>query len=315
MVLRSAATANEWEALASATFVPVQVEASENGLPATLDHRGDRDWGISAIRGGAGTIVRTPELISASRDDIALFSLQIRGSNRVEQSGRQAHIPAGDGVLYLSRDPYTLGFPDRIELAILQIPADGLGVRPELLAESTARPFRIRQDAALRTLGRVMRSIFTTRPVFENPADALRATTEILGSVLRERRALSARSLSHPALFAAFDRAVAEMLDDPGLDVSALAAAEGVSVRTVHQVFSERDTTPAAYIRDARMHRARVLLARTNLRLVDIALRCGGSDPNVFTRTFRRETGMTPTEYRRRAYGSPGDGVSAGAVP
>lgn len=307
MVLRTAATANEWETLASAAFVPVRVEASDAGLPAELDHRGEREWGVSAIRGGAGSIARTPELITSSRDDIALFSLQIRGAGRVEQHGRHAHIPAGDGVLYLSRDPYTLGFPDRIELAILQVTVDALGVGPDVLSESTARPFRVRQDTALRTLARVMRSMFTERPVIENQTDALRTATELLGSVLRQRRTLSARSLSHSTLFAAFDRVISERLDDPGLDVSVLAAMEGVSVRTVHHVFAERSTTPAAYIRDARMHRARLLLTRTNLRLVDIALRCGGSDPSVFTRTFRRETGMTPTEYRRQTHDALGD--------
>ncbi len=301
MVIRSAVSASEWEALASATFVPVHVEARAAALPATMDHRGDHDGGISSIRGGAGRIARTADLVASSRDDIALFSVQIRGSSRVEQNGRRSPIAMGEGVLYLTRSPYELTFPGPIDLAILQVPSERLGVRADALAALTASPLRIRQDAALRTLTRVMRSLFTERPVIESQTDALRTATEILGSVLRQRRALPTRSRSHAVLFAGFDRAIHERLDDPRLDVASLAALERVSLRTVHHVFSARDTTPAAYIRAARMRRARALLTSTNLNLADVAIRCGSTDPSVFTRSFRKEAGMTPSEYRRRA--------------
>jgi AraC-like DNA-binding protein len=300
MVIRSAASASEWEALASSTFVPVHVEARASDLPATMDHRGDRDGGISSIRGGAGRIARTADLVASSRDDIALFSVQIRGSSRVEQNGRRSEIATGEGVLYLTRSPYELTFPAPIDLAILQVPSERLGVRSDTLAAMTASPLRIRQDAALRTLTRVMRSLFTDRPILDDQAAALRTATELLGSVLRQRRTLPAGSRSHDVLFAGFDRAIHERLDDPSLDVAALATLERVSIRTVHQVFSERNTTPAASIRAARMRRAQALLASTNLRLADVAIRCGSTDPSVFTRSFRHDTGMTPSEYRRR---------------
>jgi transcriptional regulator GlxA family with amidase domain len=147
----------------------------------------------------------------------------------------------------------------------------------------------------------VVRSLFTERPVIAEPDRALRVATEILGSVLRYRRRGSARERSHGAIFAALDRAVHERLDDPRLDITALALSENVSIRTVHQVFAERGTTPAAHIRAARMHRATRLLTATQLSVLDIAVRCGSSDPSVFSRAFRRETGATPSEYRRRA--------------
>jgi AraC-like DNA-binding protein len=300
MVIQSAASVSEWEALASATFVPVHVEARFAGLPATMDHRGDLVAGISAIRGGAGRVVRTRDLLDSSRDDIALFSLQLRGSSRVEQGDRQARIAPGNGVLYLTRSPYELTFPDPIDLAILQLPSELLGLGADSLEALTATPVHVRQDAALRTLARVVRSLFTDRPVIANENEALRTAADILGSALRQRRGMSSPARSHSALFAAFDRAISERLDDPRLDVTALASMENVSVRTVHQVFAERGTAPAAHIRAARMRRAKRLLTSTNLRLVDIAIRCGSSDPSVFSRTFRHDEGTTPSEYRRR---------------
>jgi AraC-like DNA-binding protein len=301
MVIRTASSVSEWEALASATFVPVRVKSAVESFTGTMDHRGDDRWGVTSVRSGAGRVSRTAELLSSSPDDVALFSLQIRGASQVEQEGRQGRVQAGDGVLYLTRSAYELTFPQAGEFAILQVPSETLGLRPDSLAELAARPLHLRQDAALRTYSRVIRSLFTDRPVIADPDQAVMVATEILAAVFRYRRRPPARSRSHAAIFAALDRAVHERLDDPRLDVPALGAAENLSTRTVHQVFAERGTTPAAHIRAARLHRARRLLESTHLTVLEIAVRCGSTDPSVFSRAFRTEVGLTPSEYRRRA--------------
>lgn len=57
---------------------------------------------------------------------------------------------------------------------------------------------------------------------------------------------------------------------------------------------------PATEIRLARLQRARRLLAETNLPIAEIAERCGFSHPEVMQRLFRRETDLTPSQFRRR---------------
>lgn len=300
MAIYSATSISEWEALASATFVPVRVEAPVEHFAGVMDHRGDHEWGLTSIRSGAGRVSRTPELLAASPNDLALFSLQIRGNSIVEQDGRLAHVGPGDSVLYLTGSTYRLSFPQPSEMAILQVPLDRLDISPRTRSVLTARALRAQNDPALRTFARVVRSLFLARPVIADPHQALRVATEVLGAALSSQRRVSHRSRSHAALFAAFDRLVHERIDDPSLDVGELAIAEGVSVRTVHAVFAERSESPAAFIRAARIRRAQRLLATTQLPLVDIAIRCGSSDPSVFSRTFRHDTGITPSEYRRR---------------
>lgn len=49
-----------------------------------------------------------------------------------------------------------------------------------------------------------------------------------------------------------------------------------------------------------RVDRACHLLAHTDLSIVQIALECGCGDQSYFTRVFRKRTGQTPGEYRRR---------------
>ena len=48
----------------------------------------------------------------------------------------------------------------------------------------------------------------------------------------------------------------------------------------------------------ARLVKAQSLLHDTGLRLLDIALMLGYSEPATFSRAFRRWTGVSPREYR-----------------
>lgn len=58
------------------------------------------------------------------------------------------------------------------------------------------------------------------------------------------------------------------------------------------------DTTH--YIRASRILKARKLLLTTNLNMQEICLECGFESPNYFSRTFRADVGMSPTEYRKQ---------------
>ncbi len=60
-----------------------------------------------------------------------------------------------------------------------------------------------------------------------------------------------------------------------------------------------KDTTPVAYITSFRMNYARQLLSeRQDLSIEQVGLLCGYNEATHFTRAFRKETGMTPSQYR-----------------
>ena len=60
-------------------------------------------------------------------------------------------------------------------------------------------------------------------------------------------------------------------------------------------------TTPHRYVVSARLRRAAALLLETRQRISDIAFDVGFGDLSNFVHTFRREMGVTPREFRRRA--------------
>jgi AraC family transcriptional regulator len=57
-------------------------------------------------------------------------------------------------------------------------------------------------------------------------------------------------------------------------------------------------TTPHQYLIKFRVERAKALLARRDLPLIEVSLRSGFSHQSHFTRLFRRVTGTTPHSYR-----------------
>ncbi|MGH3117261.1 MAG: AraC family transcriptional regulator, partial [Gaiellales bacterium] len=85
-----------------------------------------------------------------------------------------------------------------------------------------------------------------------------------------------------------------------GLDYGALARVAGVHPAHLSRAFrSHMRCTVSGYVRRLRIDWARECLARGDTALVDVALEAGFSDHAHFTRVFRRETGMTPSGYRR----------------
>lgn len=86
--------------------------------------------------------------------------------------------------------------------------------------------------------------------------------------------------------------------EPPSLDE--LAEAVGVHPTHLSRVFRQFERcTVGDYIREARIEYARQRMIGSDEPLVEIALAAGFADQTHFTRTFRRLTGMTPTDFRR----------------
>ncbi|MCE8032830.1 MAG: helix-turn-helix domain-containing protein [Halomonas sp.] len=94
---------------------------------------------------------------------------------------------------------------------------------------------------------------------------------------------------------------VAAILDDPtgDLSVPAMAARLGMSERTFVRRFREEiGETPARFVKQARVDRAKTLLETSRWPLARIAERSGFSSLDSLHRVFLKLVGVTPTTYR-----------------
>lgn len=54
----------------------------------------------------------------------------------------------------------------------------------------------------------------------------------------------------------------------------------------------------STYLNEFRIQKARSMMENPRINIKDVGTACGYSDPNYFSRVFKRITGQTPTEYR-----------------
>jgi AraC family transcriptional regulator len=80
-----------------------------------------------------------------------------------------------------------------------------------------------------------------------------------------------------------------------------LAALAGLSKFHFHRLFKKAvGEAPSHYLLKLRMQAAKRLLRETKRSVVDVALDVGFANPSHFARFFRRETGLSPSDYRQQ---------------
>ena len=85
------------------------------------------------------------------------------------------------------------------------------------------------------------------------------------------------------------------------LSVAGMARDAGLSRQHFTELFRHHfGMAPMKYVLQARMHRAAHLLRDQNLRVSDVARAVGFEDPFHFSRSFRKEFGISPRLLRKR---------------
>ena len=89
---------------------------------------------------------------------------------------------------------------------------------------------------------------------------------------------------------------------DADLSLNEVAAQVNLSPSHFSTVFSqETGQTFKAYLTEVRIRHAKELLRSTTLRSLEISYQIGYSDPHYFSYVFRKQTGLSPREFRQQA--------------
>lgn len=207
-------------------------------------------------------------------------------------------------MLVDSRRCYAFHFPDGPSTVSLELPLDWVAhwlARPE---EHGARRIDASQGwgAALSALARQFQPQLAVAPPL--PAALL---TDQLGSLLAlacgEQAAPAPPPPASQALREAVLAQLRERLAEPGLTAAGVAAALGVSVRSLHRALAEGGLSFAACLMQQRMAVAQRMLATPaldRLSLAEVGRRVGLLDASHFSRVCRRLLGATPQVLRQR---------------
>ena len=94
---------------------------------------------------------------------------------------------------------------------------------------------------------------------------------------------------------------VTDHMGSPDLKIDDIADAMSMSRSVLYSKIKQSvGMTPIDFVRHIRIMRACELLQQTNDSLTSIAFEVGFSDPKYFSKVFKKEMGIVPSEYRDR---------------
>lgn len=96
------------------------------------------------------------------------------------------------------------------------------------------------------------------------------------------------------------DEYIHENIMDCNLNASMLAAHMIMSITTLNRRINNiTGTNTTNYIRQRKLARAKYLLKNSNMTMGEIQAVCGFDSPSYFSRAFKAEFDVTPTEYKK----------------
>ena len=97
---------------------------------------------------------------------------------------------------------------------------------------------------------------------------------------------------------------VVENAGNPGLKIDDISNEIGMSRSVLYnKVKATTGMTPIDFVRHIRIKKACEMLRNTDNTLTSISFAVGFTDPKYFSKVFKKETGIVPTEYRNRTQG------------
>ena len=230
---------------------------------------------VGHLSGRGQTAARAEALVNWLRGlpkPVAIFTWS--GGNEVVEACRQAALAMPEEVALLT------GTEDTLLCEVSPVPISGVRQPSE----------QIGGDAA-ELLGRLLAGKHTSSE-----------QRWLAPLTIVTRQSTDTLAIKDPALVAGL-RFIRETVGRPVL-VEEVAAAAGVSRRLLERRFAVLlRSSPAEYLRRARLERAKVLLTETDGTIPDVAEAAGFGSPEYMAQAFRAVLNTSPLRYRREVRG------------
>jgi AraC-like DNA-binding protein len=241
---------------------------------------------------------------AGAREPLFFLAIQLEGTSRIAQDGREVRLETGDFLLLDSTLPYHMCFDLANKMLVVGIPDSQL--RRQLAQPDRLLAYRMIYRDRLNSLLSDFASGFWRQcqagaeGAAANLASALLNLTAAAYSSLAEAHAIGSEHVE--ALRLRIVRHIEKHLADSDLSPKSIAAMLATSSRYVHSIFTRGEETVSRYILRRRLEesaRALASAAQRSRSVSAIAFDYGFASCTNFGKVFREHYGMTPTEYRQ----------------
>jgi len=175
--------------------------------------------------------------------------------------------------------------------------SDGGGSRIELRFERELVDPRLRALATAVDVERI--AGFPSGRLFLDSIEHALAIALVHGYAVRDRAVPTYRGGLGPARLRGVKEFINAKMEDE-LTLSDMAQSVGLSTAHFSEMFRKSTgETPHQFVLRCRTERAKEILRKAELRVLDVAVACGFKTQQHFARVFRQLCGASPTEYRR----------------
>jgi len=293
---------DSFRALVNEVFCPMEVESQQmvrDAFSARVDAVDLGNVKLVRVSTNPLQVRRRPQDIAHISESPYLVKFQLKGESLWSQRGRQVHARPGDFVIASTAEPYSLTFCGDYEMPVMVVPE-------AIMRRLTPDPDQFlgqrmaAEEADCGLLSSFVAQVVARMSQLSEPmVRRIEANVlDLLGAVLSARAKPGA--LTREQLLAQVKVYIHEHMHDRGLGPAAIAAAFGISTRSVHMLFETEPMTVGRYIRAQRIAACRRTLESQELAhasLTDVALQWGFYDLSHMTRCFRDEYGEPPRRY------------------
>lgn len=301
------ARSRHWHETIARTYFPLDLTFTRpEAFDGELTSWDLGDVSVSRLTSDALLYRRLPKHFREPGPEEFLVTLPARSELHFAQGGKEVRANPGAFFIERSHEPYEFSHAEPADLWVMKLGKDMLGGR----VRAPDRFCSLQFDATNGASGLFVDMLH----LIPGRYDAMSAETRtIVGRQLADLLALAIQSdervltsgvstvrQAHLARIEAFVR---RNIDDPRLGPEEVAAGCGVSVRYLHELLRDTNTTLGQWIRDTRLMAAMEDLRNPAERrsIGEIAYARGFADQAQFSRAFRARFGQTPKEARGRA--------------
>ena len=265
---------------------------------------------LSDIKATPHIACRTTTSISRSGSDALIFNFLHSGQCEAEQDCHQTQLnttKSSTGMAWFcnAARPYNLRFSQSFHLTTVRIPKNlitrNISGTDLLVAQNLSTASQLYPLVQSYIL-----QLVNTPPALDDTVAEKIATNlaDLIAALISERLTSADASLSDSKIASLLRiRAYVEAhLHEPDLNPDKVAAAVRMSSRYINQLLQAEETSLSRFIWQRRLQRVSRLLrdpANQGNHISSYAFACGFNDMTHFSKAFRRQFNMSPSEYRQ----------------